>query len=261
MVINSKNQITSGSLRGTQPKWFQDNKYIKTDQVGYEGMAEEFASRFISQFTDLPVVLYTAVEVYDEDDLFKGSGCYSENYNNGFVEVTLLDLLVQRGYTESELIATTGVRRWDLFKKHLTGTELTYLLNILVIDTLILNDDRHMMNLGFYYMPDGTRKMLPIFDNGAAFLSDEDMYRYKRSIPENIALCTNRLLDVSILETVDILRHLNVPKLVFNKEQLFTFIDSYTCSIDLYKEMEITRCKESFKYQLEQLEGMLWESI
>ena len=58
--------------------------------------------------------------------------------------------------------------------KRMTGlTEFgAYLCKLLTIDALFLNEDRHTHNIAVLLDPDGKYHYCPIFDNGAALLSD-----------------------------------------------------------------------------------------
>lgn len=58
--------------------------------------------------------------------------------------------------------------------KRMTGlTEFgVYLCKLLTIDALFLNEDRHTHNIAVLLDPDGKYHYCPIFDNGAALLSD-----------------------------------------------------------------------------------------
>ena len=47
-----------------------------------------------------------------------------------------------------------------------------YLCKLLTIDALFLNEDRHTHNIAVLLDPDGKYHYCPIFDNGAALLSD-----------------------------------------------------------------------------------------
>lgn len=62
-----------------------------------------------------------------------------------------------------------------------------YLSQILTLDALTLNDDRHFNNLGIIIDNNtGICRTAPIFDNGAAFLSDYEKFDLIDSIEENI---------------------------------------------------------------------------
>lgn len=62
------------------------------------------------------------------------------------------------------------------FVKEYTDVDCTsYLRNILSLDMLTLNTDRHFHNLALVRTKDSYREC-PIFDNGAAFLSNYGMF-------------------------------------------------------------------------------------
>lgn len=63
-----------------------------------------------------------------------------------------------------------------------------YLQNILWLDCITLNDDRHFGNLGFICnTSSGEIKASPIFDNGSALLSNFSTYSIYDSIEDNVS--------------------------------------------------------------------------
>ena len=57
---------------------------------------------------------------------------------------------------------------------HLDVSE--YLSEILSVDMLTVNVDRHLNNLGIIVKANGHARRAPIFDNGGALLSDTDRF-------------------------------------------------------------------------------------
>jgi hypothetical protein len=143
--------------------------------------------------------------------------------------------------------------------EYISPWEQLYLLNLLRFDTLILNDDRHLANIGFFYdVANNTRTFLPVYDNGAAFLSDETVYSFKNSISENRNkhFC-NRFLDTDYKTTLTFLQTISVPPLFLNISKVQELLDYYENKS--YTKVEVTRCKEVLKLQLKETEGLLWQ--
>ena len=256
----SKGVKIIGSLRGTQTKWKVNNYYAKADLVGYEGMAEELTSLFIRKFVTEACVEYRAVTLYNTiTGLFRGTGCISTNYNErGYIECNLVQYIEEVGITESEVLNTHGETRWALFEQVLSEEELVYLLRLMQIDALILNDDRHLLNISFLCFP-GVRMFTPIYDNGASLFSDETLYSYKRSFNENRKKVMNRTLDIGYGDTIRFLQKKGVPLLTFNKQSVIQFVLGYTSKA--YTNIQVNRCKETLLTQLRQTEGILWQSV
>jgi len=62
-----------------------------------------------------------------------------------------------------------------------------WLTALLEFDQLILNEDRHPHNIAVIRKTDGTYKLMPFFDNGAAFCSDTTR-DYPLSMPLNVCM-------------------------------------------------------------------------
>ncbi|MCD8014524.1 MAG: hypothetical protein LUG99_15380 [Lachnospiraceae bacterium] len=72
------------------------------------------------------------------------------------------------------------------FVYEFTGLDCTeYLCTILNFDMLVLNTDRHFYNMGFIKSDSGYR-FAPIFDNGAALLSNMSVFPPDKSVEDNI---------------------------------------------------------------------------
>lgn len=259
--VERQNKKSLGSAKGIQPKWQGNGIYAKADQLGYEGLSEEFVSKFISICTDLACVPYTSVSLQERDTgLFKGTGCICENYNKqGFLELTLSDILQNKGYTEAQLLSTVGVERWKQYMQVLNDSELLTLLHVIQLDALILNDDRHLMNIAFMIDPSGTRQFAPVYDNGAALFSDESLYSYKRTFAENREKYISRTLELNYTDTLKFLKGLNVPLLRVDENKAYMLINSYTNA--LYKSIQVSRCKRILQQQLKETRGVLWQSV
>lgn len=231
----------SGS-KGFQPKWKKGNLIIKLDCSGYEGLSEVLVSWFL-RYTNIPVtdyVEYKSCSIW-EDSKFLGIGCYSEDFVRDSEEITLLQLMQQNlidinaGYDEI---------REDLF--NVVGFDIkSYVDRILAVDSITRNDDRHFSNIAFLYK-EGKYIPAPIFDNGAACMSDLITY------PIDVDFETNYKSILAKPFSIDFRRQLkyNDRLLVRDKE----FLESVNMS-GVYG----VRAIETIKRGLRDMEGVAWE--
>lgn len=178
-------RITSTSSKGDQSKWHIDNKWIKQNSLGYEGIAEVLASLILScsTLTEQEYVSYKPCEIL----LPTGEisiGCYSYDFRGKLQEVTL-ERLFEANFTSTDSILNhKGLSTADKFEQIMQQVEAFTGLNVrdeislmLAFDALILNEDRHTNNILFLYHPvEGSWQIAPIFDNGLSLLSDEKDY-------------------------------------------------------------------------------------
>ena len=88
------------------------------------------------------------------------------------------------------------------FIKDKTGLDCTeYLSQVLSLDALIANTDRHFNNLGIIANADtNTFKPVPIFDNGCAFLSNTGEFPFYENIESNLEMVTGRPFSANLYE-------------------------------------------------------------
>lgn len=182
--------MVQGSSKGTQPKYYEDGYWYKVNHVGYEGLAECLAST---------ILRHTNVNNYVEYEqcMVNGrSGCRSKNFiqgNESFISFQRLYELHTGENLQNDIriIPEPGGRiRYvvDFIFDH-TGLDCSeYLSQILTLDMLILNTDRHFNNLGIIVDAEtGICSAAPIFDNGNSLLSDWERF-CKDTLEENIEL-------------------------------------------------------------------------
>ena len=186
LVSNEK--IAETSSKGNQEKWFDNGRWYKLDQFGYEALAETFTAILLERSnieTDTPFrfVRYRMerLHVHGHDR----TGCSSENFlKPGQAIVTLSHLFQQQlgkplkdvlgrlssdkkriAYLAEETAAITGLREFP-----------AYLTLLFEIDALVLNDDRHLNNIAVIEQS-GRFDYCPIFDQGAGLLSNTQVLR------------------------------------------------------------------------------------
>lgn len=172
------------SSKGNQLKWEKDGVWYKADYTGYEGLSEYLVSHLLEQ-SNLSAEQYvqydTEVICYLEQ---RYRGCKSANFLPENWELFTLERLFTNLYGESlyrSIFKIQGVKERIQFLVdqtiRMTGLQTfgTYLSTLLTIDALFLNEDRHTHNIAVLRDPMGKYHECPIFDNGAALLSDTTM--------------------------------------------------------------------------------------
>lgn len=181
LVSNEK--IAETSSKGNQEKWFDHGRWYKLDQFGYEALTETFTSVILErsnleQNTPFRFARYRMerLHVHGRDR----TGCSSESFlKPGQSIVTLSHLFRQHlghplkeelerlssdkkriAYLAEETAAITGLQEFP-----------EYLTLLFEIDSLVLNDDRHLNNIAVIEQ-NGCYDYCPFFDQGAGLLSN-----------------------------------------------------------------------------------------
>lgn len=181
LVSNEK--IAETSSKGNQEKWFDSGRWYKLDQFGYEALTETFTSMIlehsnIERNTPFRFTRYRMerLNVHGRDR----TGCSSESFlQPGQSIVTLSHLYRQYlGYPlkeELERLSSDKKRIAYLAEKTVAITGLQefpeYLTLLFEVDSLVLNDDRHLNNIAVIEQ-NGCYDYCPIFDQGAGLLSN-----------------------------------------------------------------------------------------
>lgn len=183
MKIYNNHSGSTGKLttsKGNQIKMKIDDFWYKMDYLGYEGLAEYLCSELLPYTNIKSYVKYEMVEMSLNGETF--NGCKSKDFlkeNEDIVTAARLfksyvgksvdDFLSQHKSLKEQIVSfvstvesITGIKEYG---KHLT--------QMLEWDSFVLNDDRHFNNVAFVFDVDKkTFSPCPLFDNGAAFLSD-----------------------------------------------------------------------------------------
>ena len=178
----SDEKVAETSSKGNQEKWRDEGRWYKLDQFGYEGLAETVVSRLlafssIEETTPFRFVRYRMerMNVHGRDR----NGCSSPDFlRPGESIITLSHLFRRTGPplkqvlsrlpSDKQRIAWLAEKTAELTGLHLFPQYLTLLFEV---DALFLNDDRHLNNIAVLEK-DGRFDYCPIFDNGAALLSN-----------------------------------------------------------------------------------------
>lgn len=172
------------SSKGNQLKWLNDNIWYKADYTGYEGMVEYVISKLL-QYSDLKGEEYV---MYDTEEIHYGHrtyrGCWSKNFLPEGWQLITLERLFQnfygKGLNHSLYTIENHENRIRFLveqTERITGLKEfgIYISKLLTLDTLFLNEDRHTHNIAVLLDEEKQYHYCPIFDNGAALLSDTTM--------------------------------------------------------------------------------------
>ena len=176
---NTDGSTGSGySSKGNQLKFGIDNKWYKADFLGYEGAAEYAASKLLEQSNIMEYVPYQLEMIAYNGHSF--NGCVSNNFLRPGQRLITAERLYQAYYNKSvkEVLEKSSLQdRIPKFVEdvtNITGLENfgKYITILLEFDAYILNEDRHFHNIAVIQNEDKSFSYCPVFDNGAAFLSD-----------------------------------------------------------------------------------------
>ena len=179
-----KGKIAETSAKGNQEKWFENGTWYKLDMYGYESLAEVFVTTIL-QYVSIDVCGFLENRIkYEIGKVLVNNRervcCSSKNFlKEGESLITLNRLLtLYLGYpltAQLESMNSDKQRIKFLAEKtaEITGLDKfpEYLTLLFEIDSLFLNDDRHLNNIAVVEK-NGKYRYCPIFDNAAAVLSN-----------------------------------------------------------------------------------------
>lgn len=178
-----------GTSEGTQIKYKKGDYWYKKDSRGKEGLTEYLVSKLLT-FSDLEDSEYILYEPGYINDV---SGCRSENFlGEGEELVTFYRLYYNEfGRDLSQVLAGMDSMEERIeyvlrFIEQSCGLDVSdYLRKIVMLDMLVLNEDRHLNNLAVIFKEDHFI-CAPIFDNGVSLLTANQSVNWKFSIEENV---------------------------------------------------------------------------
>ena len=186
--LYTDDRIAETSSKGNQEKWQDNGIWYKVDQFGYEALTEAFTSKLlvysnIEKETPFTFVRYDIQKVKVHG--FERVACTSKSFLKNGQSIITLSGLYKKAYAaplKKKLAALTSDKKRIMylvdFTRELTGLEDfdKYLSLLFEIDSLILNDDRHLNNIAVIEN-NGKFSYCPIFDNGAGLLSNVQILR------------------------------------------------------------------------------------
>lgn len=251
------------SSKGNQPKFYKDGFWCKMDNYGnHEGLAEELVSEFLKCVMNINFVEYKSVLLTYKDinSVEKAKGCISRNmYNNSeYSFVSLRSICRMAGISQSIVMQnsniTTNIVNTVNAIKAITGVETgTYFAQLAFLDSIILNEDRHTMNVGVCYNNrTKTYCVAPIFDNGSSLFCTGWTYRSNKTLQENIDRClmTGRPFSKFHEKQVEAFLSLGFCPLLISKAMVSSLLNTY--SNDLYDEKYVRRALDVLSLRLHQ---------
>lgn len=250
--------ISRQSSKGNQLKWKNQDMWYKADYTGYEGLAEYVVSKLIESST-LPENLKASYDL--EEIRYKSSiyqGVQSKNFlEEGWSLITLERLFHSMfgGSLYKALFQIEDHKDRLIFLvnqvERITGIQAfgCYMNQVLTIDALFLNEDRHTHNLAILMNGQGEFELCPIFDHGAALLSDTTLdYPLTEDVIQLVDEVKAKTISVDFEEQLDISEELYGEnlKFSFSKREVERILGSVT----EYSVEEVTRVKEILYLQM-----------
>lgn len=172
------------SSKGNQLKWIKHKDWYKADYLGYEGLAEYIVSYLLksSSLSESEYVIYHTEQIKYKFQTYLG--CQSRNFLPEGWEMVTLERLFQNLYKRSLSKVLYEIKDYEnrirfLVNQTIVMTGLedfgVYMSKMLTIDSLFLNEDRHMHNIAVLLDEKGKVHYCPYFDHGASLLSDTMM--------------------------------------------------------------------------------------
>lgn len=178
-----------GTSEGTQIKYKKDDYWYKKDSRGKEGLTEYLVSKLLT-FSDLEDSEYILYEPGYINDV---SGCRSENFLGEEEELVTFYRLYYNEFGRDLSQVLAGMDSMEerieyvlRFIEQSCGLDVSgYLRKIIMLDMLVLNEDRHLNNLAVIFKEDHFI-CAPIFDNGVSLLTANQSVNWNFSIEENV---------------------------------------------------------------------------
>lgn len=214
------------SSKGNQLKWEQDRIWYKADYTGYEGMAEYMVSGLLkySNMRENEFISYSTEEIAYRQTVYRG--CKSQSFLPAGWQIITLERLFESFYGRSlykSLFMIQGVRERAEFltwqAEQMTGLKRfgDYLVRLLTIDAVFLNEDRHMHNIAVLCDQTGRYYYCPVFDNGSALLSDTTMdYPMNEDVIDLIPQARAKTLSMDFDEQLEAVENLYGQPLKFS---------------------------------------------
>ena len=186
--LATNDKIAETSSKGNQEKWLEDGCWYKLDQFGYEALAEVMTSKLLEFSNIKKETPFTFVEYRMKRINAHGHervACVSNNFLKKNQSIITVNALFKKCYDVSIKRKLASLQSDKKRIEYLANTvsEITglkdfpkYLTLLFEIDSLILNDDRHLNNIAV--IREGNKyDYCPIFDNGAGLLSNMQILR------------------------------------------------------------------------------------
>lgn len=181
-------KIAETSSKGNQEKWYDNSSdmWYKVDQFGYEALSEVVTSQILELSNIEQDTPFTFVRYYPQRLIVhkrERTVCVSKNFLKKSESIVTISHLLNKELgsplkdkllslsSDKKRIAYLADTTAEITRLHDFGKYLTILFEI---DSLVLNDDRHLNNIAVIE-EEGKFSYCPIFDNGAGLLSNVQM--------------------------------------------------------------------------------------
>lgn len=262
LILDSSVKVANSgaSSRGNQTKFYTSCCWVKLDSARCcEGLAEVFTSKFEGTLEGFPYVHYYPIEVSYLGEPYKA--CYSQSmyYDPGMQFISLRNLFRSNGiplniFTRSEDVCENMMNVISEVRRF-TGLDISqYLFRTLMLDALIINEDRHQMNLGVC-LKAGRFYEAPVFDNGSSLFCVNWTYRKKANFEDNIrsARSVARPFSKFFDRQVEACIKLGANPLRVNEKSFRQFIDTFF--VGMYSNEENERAKRVLLNRLDYYKG------
>ena len=245
---DSRTNIVQSS-KGNQLKWKNDGLWYKADYLGYEGLAEYVVSSLLQKSTlkNSAYVKYGLETIKCKSVVYNGSKSIDfltedwqiitlerlfQNYFNTSLNKAIYQIKNNRDrlqFLVSQVERITGLSNFGI-----------YMNQLFTIDAVFLNEDRHTHNIAVLMNGKGEFQYCPIFDYGAALLSDTKMdYPMGEDIYKLIQDCHAKTICQDFAEQLDVSEQLygNHLKFSFTRKEIQNLLNQ----TELYQKEEKER--------------------
>lgn len=255
----------SSTSRGNQIKWVKGNKFLKADTMGYESIAEVLATEVAMATKGLNYVDYSLCKIV-QDTTISYYGCVSDIFTKDDEMLVSVDKMVVRclgSITERNKFYKKNkgidlVKNLSYICSEVSGISqddiMLYWSNIVKLDAIILNEDRHFNNISFLKDKNGSYSLCPIFDNGLSFLSDVKDYPLDERLYDNIKRVKSKPFNSDFIKQVGYFK--NYDLLHIDCNSLYERLNN--CLVD-FKIKEFNRALKVLKNRLDLLRGVAWK--
>lgn len=262
-VINKDTCVSLGESfsEGNQIKFIQYGYFYKVDQLGYEGLAEAIVSELERYIRNIEFIDYRVCRIIVGDKIY--TGCLSK-YNSNLVDITLYDLL-RREYSQSFILdkmnnGIDSVRFVEsfMYSRHNLNIH-EYLGKLIKLDALVLNNDRHLKNIGFE-LSNGCLKPSRFYDFGGSLLLDIQKYPIYDSISRNLRKVKSKPFSRSFKKQVSYFS--DVDPIEININEFLKEVEKVdTRNLDDCMVTYYNRSIRVLKESLNEKEGVVWKGI
>lgn len=235
-VDSFKQVLNEGTSKGNQQKFYKDGFWVKIDnRYCYEGLAEEFVSLFEDCIYDFPHVQYESTIINYNGDMYNGCMSYNMFSDINISFITCRNLFKQFGvsldiFTKEEDIYRNIMNVVNKIEYLISINILDYLCKLIMLDCLIINEDRHIMNIGVCKNVVTSQFLIaPCFDNGSSLFCTNWTYRKSKTLEENInfARSVSRPFSKFYDKQLEAVLKLGCNPLKVNKARLDRLLSNY----------------------------------